>query len=119
MEQANALKKAINRREKSGLARWLLLRNRAKLSEKQDVKLQELLAGRSTAGDGVRAEEGLKGIWYAPSVWEGWRRWRRWMRQVKKRASAAATIWSKFIEIYAGDPGECKLPDAQGVCWKG
>ncbi|WP_309296173.1 hypothetical protein, partial [Aeromonas caviae] len=25
-------------------ARWLLLRNRAKLSEKQDVKLQELLA---------------------------------------------------------------------------
>ncbi|GJA21471.1 hypothetical protein KAM353_44090 [Aeromonas caviae] len=29
-------------------------------------------------------KEGLKGIWYAPSVWEGWRRWRSWMRQVKE-----------------------------------
>ena len=34
---------------------------RAKLSEKQDVKLQELLAAESTAGDGVRAERGVEG----------------------------------------------------------
>ena len=29
----------------------------------------------------------------------------------KERVSyAAATIWSKFIEIYAGIPGECNYP---------
>ena len=33
--------------------------------------------------------------------------------------SAAATIWSKFIEIYAGDPGECKLPDAHECVGRG
>ena len=48
-------------------ARWLLLRNRAKLSEKQDVKLQWLAANQPLAMVYV-LKEGLKGIWYAPSV---------------------------------------------------
>jgi len=36
-----------------------------------------------------------------------------------KRANTAATIWSKFIEIYAGDPGECELPDAHECVGRG
>ena len=35
-----------------------------------------------------------------------------------KRASAAATIWSKFIEIYAGDLASANYPMHE-VCWKG
>ena len=81
------------------------------------MKLQELLAANQPLAMVYVLKEGLKGIWYAPSergkdgddggldaAGEG------------KRASAAATIWSKFIEIYAGDPGECKLPDAHDEC---
>ena len=111
VEQANALK-AINRRERVvKSARWLLLRNRAKLSEKQDVKLQELLAANQPLAMVYVLKEALKGIWYAPSDVGRMATMAELMRQVKgKRASAAATIWSKFIEIYAGDPGECKSP---------
>ena len=78
-------------------------------------KLQELVGGELQPLAMVYVpKEALKGIWYAPSVvgrmatmaeldaaGEG------------KRASAAAAIWSKFIEIYAGILARCKLPDAR------
>ena len=54
VEQAECTESDKPARKVVKSARWLLLRNRAKLSEKQDVKLQELLAAESTAGDGVR-----------------------------------------------------------------
>ena len=82
-------------------ARWLLLRNRAKLSEKQDVKLQELLAADQPLAMVYVLKEALKGIWYAPSVWEGWRRWRSWMRQVKESGLAPLQRFGReFIEKY-------------------
>ncbi|MGQ4870197.1 transposase, partial [Aeromonas caviae] len=74
VEQANALKSDKPARKVVKSARWLLLRNRAKLSEKQDVKLQELLAANQPLAMVYVLKEALKGIWYAPSVWEGWRR---------------------------------------------
>ena len=42
-------------------ARWLPLRNRAKLSEKQDVKLQELLAANQPLAMVYVLKEGLEG----------------------------------------------------------
>ena len=92
-------------------ARWLLLRNRAKLSEKQDVKLQELLAANQPLAMVYVLKEALKGIWYAPSVWEGWRRWRSWMRQVKESGLAPLQRFGRNLsEIYAGILASANYP---------
>ncbi|WP_223918132.1 transposase, partial [Aeromonas caviae] len=45
-------------------------------------------------------KEGLKGIWYAPSVWEGWRRWRSWMRQVKESGLAPLQRFGRNLSKY-------------------
>ena len=65
--------------------------------------MQELLAANQPLAMVYVLKEGLKGIWYAPSVMGRMAT----MAELDaagegKRASAAATIWSKFIEIYAG-----------------
>ena len=100
VEQANALKSDKPARKVVKSARWLLLRNRAKLSEKQDVKLQELLAANQPLAMVYVLKEGLKGIWYAPSVWEGWRRWRSWMRQVKESGLAPLQRFGRNLSKY-------------------
>lgn len=100
VEQANALKSDKPARKVVKSARWLLLRNRAKLSEKQDVKLQELLAANQPLAMVYVLKEALKGIWYAPSVWEGWRRWRSWMRQVKESGLAPLQRFGRNLSKY-------------------
>ena len=72
VEQANALKSDKPARKVVG-ARWLLLRNRAKLSEKQDVKLQELLAANQPLAMVyvLKEVEGASGMRRACG--EGWR----------------------------------------------
>ena len=66
-------------------------------------------------------KEALKGIWYAPSVWEGWRRWRSWMRQVKE--SGLAPLQHDLVEIYQkymqGILASANYPMHTEVCWKG
>ena len=100
VEQANALKSDKPARKVVKSARWLLLRNRAKLSEKQDVKLQELLAANQPLAMVYVLKEALKGIWYAPSVWEGWRRWRSWMRQVKESGLTPLQRFGRNLSKY-------------------
>ena len=102
-------------------ARWLLLRNRAKLSEKQDVKLQELLAANQPLAMVYDAERGLKGIWYVPSdSREGWRRWRSWMRQVKEKQLAPLQRFGRNLSKYMqGILASANYPMHNECCWKG
>ena len=78
------------------------------------------VGGESTAGDGIRAERGVEGHLVCAERVGGMAT----MAELDaagegKRANTAATIWSKFIEIYGGDLGECELPDAHECVGRG
>ena len=67
--------------------------------------MQELLAANQPLAMVYVLKEGLKGIWYAPSVWEGWRRWRSWMRQVKESGLAPLQRFGRNLSKYMRGSG--------------
>ena len=76
------------------------------------MKLQELLAANQPLAMVYVLKEGLKGIWYAPSVWEGWRRWRSWMRQGEgkagwRRCNDLVEIYQKYMGIWRVQTTRC------------
>lgn len=101
VDQANALRHDKPARKVVKQSRWLLLRNRENLKEKQAVQLKELLEANQPLATVYVLKDALKAIWYAPSVWEGWLRWRSWMRQARESDLEPLVRFARNLRRYA------------------
>ena len=100
VDQANALRHDQPARKVIKRSRWLLLRNRANLSQLQAVQLEELLIANRPLATVYLLKDLLKEIWYAPSVWEGFRRWRHWIRLCAESGIEAAVRFAHRLKRY-------------------
>lgn len=100
VDQANALKADPTARRVIKRSRWLLLRNRANLSEEQALKLDDLLAANAPLTTVYLLKAQLKELWYAPDEPEARRRWREWHALAMESGLKPVVSFAKRLSGY-------------------
>lgn len=100
VDQANALRHDKPARQVVKRSRWLLLRNRYKLSEDQANALDELLAANRPLMAVYLLKTQLKELWYAPSEALARERWQRWHRMVHESGLEPAITFARRLAPY-------------------
>lgn len=84
VDQANALREDKPARRAVKRSRWLLLKNRSNLTDKQEANLSELMEANQPLATVYVLKEQLKELWSCRSVREAFRLWRRWWRSCQE-----------------------------------
>ena len=100
VDQANALREDKPARRAVKRSRWLLLKNRRNLSNKQEVALEELMNANMPLATVYVLKEQLKELWYCQSVWEGFRMWRSWYRACKQSGLKPLLAFARKLRPY-------------------
>ena len=101
VDQANRLRADKPARKAIKQSRWLLLRNRDNLTNRQAVTLDELLAANQPLLTTYLLKEQLKALWYAPSPRAAKRRWNQWYRMALDSGLAPVIAFARKLEKYA------------------
>ncbi|MBA4500945.1 transposase [Marinobacterium sp. 3-1745] len=80
--------------------RWLLLRNRDKLSSEQSIKLDELLSTNAPLTTVYLLKTNLKELWYAPSEEEARIRWSEWLNMAMGSSIKPRILLAKRLNSY-------------------
>lgn len=86
VDQANALREDKPARSAVKRSRWLLLKNRSNLSEKQEAKLSELMEANQPLATVYVLKEQLKELWRCSSAWAAFKLWRQWWSSCQESA---------------------------------
>lgn len=100
VDQANALRHDKAARQAVKRSRWLLLKNRASLSEPQNLQLGELMSTNAPLAQVYVLKEQLKELWYAGHPWEAWRRWRSWWRLCRQSGLQPLIAFARKLRPY-------------------
>lgn len=100
VDQANQLRDDLPGRRVIKRSRWLLLRNRDKLSGEQAVKLDELLAANSALTTVYLLKTQLKELWYAPNEDEARQRWNEWYRMAIESGLKPLIVFARRLRGY-------------------
>lgn len=100
VDQANALKADPAARRVIKRSRWLLLRNRANLTQEQAIKLDDLLAANAPLTTVYLLKAQLKELWYAPDEAEAQRRWLEWQRLAMESGLKPVIAFAKRLSGY-------------------
>lgn len=100
VDQANELKddKAARRRVKRG--RWVLLKNRGNLTEKQAGYLDELLASNKELMTVYLLREQLKEMWYCVNEKQAMAQWAIWWQQVNESGIKPLVQFGQRLKNY-------------------
>lgn len=102
VDRANELKHDKPARKVVKRSRWLLLRNRDNLKERQAVELQELLQANASLMTVYLLKDQLKELWFASSEAESERRWREWYNMALSSGIPSAIQFAKRLKGYLG-----------------
>ena len=100
VDAANKLREDKPARRLVKQAHWLLLRNRSRLSEQQQVHLDEVLAANQSILTAYVMQEQLKTLWTATSAWDWRQRWKQWMTHAKQSAIPALERFARSLKPY-------------------
>ncbi len=100
VDRANELKADKQARRKVKRGRWVLLKNRAKLNDKQDSALEELLAENHSLMVVYLLKEQLKELWYAKNKKTALAQWALWWAQAKESGIKALMQFAKRLKRY-------------------
>ena len=100
VDAANKLREDKPARRLVKQAHWLLLRNRSRLSEQQQVHLDEVLAANQSILTAYVMQEQLKTLWTATSAWDWRQRWKQWMAHAKQSAIPALERFARSLKPY-------------------
>ncbi|ROO25619.1 transposase [Salinisphaera japonica YTM-1] len=100
VDQANALRGHAHARRTVKRGRWLLLRNRERLSTRQAVKLDELLAANTPLMQVYLLKTQLKELWRAPSIEQARQRWREWHAMALETGLRPVLRFARLLERY-------------------
>jgi len=100
VDQANALKADPAARRVIKRSRWLLLRNRANLTQEQAIKLDDLLAANAPLTTVYLLKAQLKELWYAPDEPQAQRRWQEWHRLAMESGLKPVIAFAKRLSGY-------------------
>lgn len=81
-------------------SRWLLLRNRGKLDDKQQGRLDTLLEANAPLMTVYVLKEQLKDLWYAPSEDEARSRWDAWKAMADQSGIKPLQHFANVLERY-------------------
>ncbi|BDY03809.1 ISL3 family transposase [Ferrimonas sp. YFM] len=100
VDRANELRqdKPARRRVKRG--RWVLLKNRKNMTDKQHAYLEELLAENRSLMVVYLMREQLKELWYADSPDAALSQWRLWWQQVTESGIEPLIRFAKKLKPY-------------------
>ncbi|TKB50681.1 ISL3 family transposase [Ferrimonas sediminicola] len=100
VDRANELRqdKPARRRVKRG--RWVLLKNREKMTDRQHAYLEELLAENRSLMVVYLMREQLKELWYADSPDDALSQWRLWWQQVMESGIEPLIRFAKKLKPY-------------------
>ncbi len=100
-----AARKAVKR------SRWLLLKNRSNLGEKQETKLGELIEANAPLATVYVLKEQLKELWRCHSVLETFSQWRNWWRQCQESGLKPLLAFArKLLPYLRGILASAKYP---------
>jgi len=100
VDQANLLRADKPARAVVKRSRWLLLKNRANLTEDQQVKLEELIEGNKDLATVYILKEQLKELWRASSPREAYKLWKQWWTMAKQSAIAPLIHFARKLKPY-------------------
>lgn len=101
VDQANRLRHDKPARRVIKQSRWLLLRNRDHLNDRQAVTLDELLAGNRALYTTYLLKDQLKSLWYAPDAATAEQRWREWLRMALDSGIQPVIAFARKLQPYA------------------
>jgi transposase len=112
IDQANTLRKDKRARKVVKGARWLLLRNRANISSRNDrVRLTELLAANRPLMTVYVLRDDLKHLWSFKAAWAAKRWWEAWYkRAVRSRLKPLVRFARLLQRRLAGVLAHCRWP---------
>lgn len=111
VDQANALRADKPARKAVKRSRWLLLKNRSNLSEKQETRLGELIEANAPLATAYVLKEQLKELWRCHSVWEAFSLWRQWRRQCRESGLKPLLAFArKLLPYLRGILASAKYP---------
>lgn len=100
VDQANALRDNLPARRAVKRSRWLLLKNRDKLNEPQEIALKELMQANLPLATVYVLKEQLKELWRCPTVWQAYRLWRSWFRACKESGLKPLISFARKLRPY-------------------
>lgn len=111
VDQANQLRQDRSARRVLKSARWLLLRNRDGLEQKQAVRLQELLEANQPLLCVYVLRDELKQLWaYRRQAWAE-KAWQQWLQQAQESGIAALQAFARRLAGYwHGIVSHCRHP---------
>jgi len=112
IDQANTLRKDKRARKVIKGSRWLLLRNRANLTTRNDrVRLRELLAANRPLMTAYVLREDLKHLWTFKAQWAAQRWWHGWYsRAIRSRIKPLVRFARLLRRRLAGVLAHCHWP---------
>lgn len=101
VDQANQLRHDQPARRVIKQSRWLLLRNRDHLNDRQAVTLDELLASNQALYTTYLLKDQLKTLWYAADTQSAEQRWAEWLRMALDSGIPPVIAFARKLKAYA------------------
>jgi len=100
VDQANRLRDDRPARQVIKRSRWLLLRNRHNLTDKQALHLDELLTANQPLTTVYLLKAQLKELWYAPTERIARQRWCEWYRLARESGLKPLMTFARRLKPY-------------------
>lgn len=100
VDQANQLKHDTSARRRVKRGRWVLLKNRDNLTEKQSGYLDELLESNKSLMTVYLLREQLKEMWYCQDKQQALSQWQLWWQQVKESGIKPLMLFAQRLKNY-------------------